>query len=144
MNFLIINGPNLNFLGVRETDLYGKQSYNDLVNFILDYGQLHKHHIEIYQSNHEGEIIDLIQENYVRFDGLIINPGAYTHYSFAIYDCIKSVPLKTIEVHLTDIYSREPFRKISVIKDACIAQVSGKGFNSYIEAIDIFTKGNIK
>ncbi len=137
MNILVVNGPNLNFLGKREPDIYGKHSYHDLVNFLLAYGELNKHFIEVYQSNSEGEIIDIIQNNYHRFDGLVINPGAYTHYSYAIYDCIKSIPLPTVETHLSDIKNREPFRAISVIEPACIGQVYGKGFNSYIEAIKL-------
>jgi len=141
MNILVVNGPNLNFLGIREPEIYGRQSYNDLVNFLLAYGDLHNIYIEVYQSNSEGEIIDIIQNNYQRFDGLVINPGAYTHYSYAIYDCLKSIPLSAVEVHLTDIYSREDFRKISVIEPACVSKFYGKGFNSYIDAINHLIKG---
>jgi 3-dehydroquinate dehydratase-2 len=145
MNILVVNGPNLNFLGKREPEIYGRQSYNDLVNFILAYGELNKIEIEVYQSNSEGEIIDIIQNNYHRFDGLVINPAAYTHYSYAIFDCIKSIPIPTVEVHLSNIMEREPFRKISVIEPACVARFYGKGFNSYLEAINFFQKGsNIK
>ena len=140
MNILVINGPNLNMLGVREPSVYGNQSYNELVNLILDYGLKCKCHIEVYQSNHEGEIIDLLQEKMDAFHRLVINPGAFTHYSYAIYDAIKGCNYQAVEVHISDIHNREPFRQISVIKDACIAQISGKGFNGYIEAIDIFRK----
>lgn len=140
MNILIVNGPNLNFLGKREPEIYGKQSYNDLVNFLLSYGQINKIDIEVYQSNSEGEIIDIIQNNYHRFNGLIINPAAYTHYSYAIYDCIKSITLPTVEVHLSNVEKREDFRKISVIAPACINRFFGKGFNSYIEAINFLQK----
>lgn len=140
MNILIINGPNMNFLGQREPDIYGHQSYNDLVNTLLTYGEAQCIDIEVYQSNHEGEIIDLIQNNYQRFNGIVINPAAYTHYSYAIHDCIKSIPIPTVEVHLSNIKEREPFRRVSVIKPACIAQVYGKGFNSYIEAIELLQK----
>ncbi len=136
MNILIINGPNLNFLGKREVDIYGNKSYNDLVNYLLDYAEKHQIYLEVYQSNHEGEIIDLIQDNYHRFSGLIINPAAFTHYSYAIYDCLKSVPIRKVEVHLSDIKNREDFRKISVTKAACEKQIFGKGFDSYIEAIN--------
>jgi len=135
MNILIINGPNLNFLGKREVSIYGNKSYNDLVNYLLDYGKSNKIYLEIYQTNHEGEIIDLIQDNYHRFSALIINPGAFTHYSYAIYDCLLSVDIKRVEVHLSDIHNRESFRKISVISPACEKQFFGKGFESYIEAI---------
>lgn len=140
MNILVVNGPNLNFLGIREPDIYGKKSYNDLVNYILAYGEMNQIYIEVYQSNYEGELINLIQNNYQRFDGLVINPAAYTHYSYAIYDCIKSISIPTVEVHLSDINKREAFRKISVIKPACISQISGKGFNSYTEAINLIKK----
>ncbi len=136
MNILIINGPNLNFLGKREVDIYGKKSYNDLVNYLLDYAEKNQIYLEVYQSNHEGEIIDLIQDNYHRFSGLIINPAAFTHYSYAIYDCLKSVPIRKVEVHLSDIDKREDFRKISVTKAACEKQIFGKGFDSYIDAIN--------
>ncbi len=141
MNILIINGPNLNFLGIREPEIYGHLTYNDLVNFLLDYSQTVAVSIEVYQSNHEGEIIDIIQDNYFRFQGMVINPGAFTHYSYAIYDCIKSVMLPTVEVHLSDLTKRETFRQNSVIKAACIGQISGKGFQSYTEAIDLLKRG---
>ncbi|MCF7923936.1 MAG: 3-dehydroquinate dehydratase [Candidatus Izimaplasma sp.] len=136
MNILVINGPNINFIGKREPKIYGNKTYNDLVNYIFDYAKKHNHYIEIYQSNHEGEVIDKIQDNYQRFDALIINPGAYTHYSYAIYDCLKSINIKKIEVHMSDIYNREDFRKISVTKAACETQIYGKGFESYIDAIN--------
>jgi 3-dehydroquinate dehydratase-2 len=136
MNILIINGPNLNFLGKREVNIYGKSSYHDLVNFLLMYAQEKNHFIEVYQTNHEGEIIDLIQDNHHRFEAIIINPAAYTHYSYAIYDCLKSIDNRVVEVHLSNIYEREDFRKISVIKNACEKQFFGKGFDSYVEAIE--------
>ena len=141
MNILVINGPNLNVLGVREPEIYGKESYSDLVNFILDYGASNHLYIEVYQTNHEGEIIDILQEKMDAFHRLVINPGAFTHYSYAIYDAIKGCSYDAVEVHISDINNREPFRQTSVIKDACIAQISGKGFNGYIEAIDILRKG---
>ncbi|MCK4551724.1 MAG: 3-dehydroquinate dehydratase [Tenericutes bacterium] len=145
MNILIVNGPNLNFLGIREPDIYGKKSYNDLVNFLLSYGTTKMIEIEVYQSNSEGEIIDIIQSNYTRFDALIINPAAFTHYSYAIYDCIKSINIPAVEVHLSNVMDREDFRKISVIEPACLAKFYGKGFNSYIEAIEFIKEGsNIK
>ena len=142
MNILIINGPNINFIGKRETNIYGNKTYNDLKKYIFDYAKNHNHYIEIYQSNHEGEVIDKIQDNYQRFDALIINPGAYTHYSYAIYDCLKSINIRKIEVHLSDIYNREDFRKISVTKAACETQIYGKGFESYIDAINYLQEGS--
>jgi 3-dehydroquinate dehydratase-2 len=140
MNILVVNGPNLNFLGKREPEIYGKQSYHDLVNFLLAYGEMNKMDIEVYQSNSEGEIIDVIQDNYHRFDALVINPAAYTHYSYAIYDCIKSISIPTVEVHLSNIDDREAFRKISVTAPACVAQFYGKGFTSYIDAFNFLQK----
>lgn len=140
MNILVINGPNLNFLGIREPKIYGDKTYSHLVKYLLDYGKENSHLIEIFQSNHEGEIIDIIQNNYHRFDALIINPAAYTHYSYAIYDCLLSIDIRKIEVHLSDISNREDFRKISVIKAACEQQFYGKGFESYIEAIEYLNK----
>lgn len=141
MNILVINGPNLNMLGIREPEIYGSKSYNDLVNLLLDYASERKIHIEVYQSNHEGEIIDLLQDKRDAFHRLIINPGAYTHYSYAIRDAITSCRYDAIEVHLSDIHHREDFRKISVIQDVCVKQISGKGFDGYLEAIDHFLKG---
>lgn len=140
MRILIVNGPNLNFLGKREPETYGNRSYSDLVNYLLDYAQNNDLYLEIYQSNHEGEIIDIIQNKYEDFEALIINPGAYTHYSYAIYDCLLSVNIKKVEVHLSDIYNREDFRKISVIKPACNIQFYGRGFESYIDAIKYLSK----
>ena len=136
MNILVVNGPNLNFLGKREKSIYGEKSYKDLVNYLEDYAKQKNIGIEIFQTNHEGEIIDIIQNNYDEFSGLIINPGAFTHYSYAIYDCLLSVELKKVEVHLSDIYNREDFRKISVTGRACDKQFYGREFLSYIEAID--------
>ena len=135
MRILIVNGPNLNFLGKREPEIYGNKSYDDLKNYLFEHAKNSNHYIEIYQSNHEGEIIDIIQNKYSEFDALIINPGAFTHYSYAIYDCLLSINIKSIEVHLSDIYNREDFRKVSVIKAACEKQFYGKGFESYIDAI---------
>ncbi|MDD3126133.1 MAG: type II 3-dehydroquinate dehydratase [Candidatus Izemoplasmatales bacterium] len=142
MNILIINGPNLNLLGLREPHIYGSSSYNELCTQLFAYAKTLDIIIDIRQSNHEGIIIDWIQADWSKFDGLILNPGALTHYSYAILDCLKAVPLPTIEVHLSDTDAREPFRKISVVKDACIKQIKGKGFAGYIEALDYFAKGN--
>ena len=144
MNILIINGPNLNFLGIREPEIYGHKTYNDLVNHLLEYAEDANVSLEIYQTNHEGEIIDIIQDNYHRFQAIIINPGALTHYSYALHDCLKSVPIPSVEVHLSDINNREPFRKLSVVAPACVATIVGKGFQSYTEAIDLLKRGQKK
>ena len=141
MNILVVNGPNLNLLGIREPEIYGSKTYNNLVSFLLDYAKNNGIMMEVFQTNHEGEIIDIIQQNYKRFDGIIINPGAFTHYSYAIFDCIASVSIPTVEVHLSNIKNREPFRRISVIKPACVGQIYGKGFESYIDAIKLLQKG---
>jgi len=140
MNILIINGPNLNMLGIREPDIYGSNTYQELVALVTEYANNNHCTVEIYQTNHEGEILDLLHSRYQEFDGLIINPGAFTHYSYAIYDCLKAIPLMAIEVHLSDLSTREPFRQISVIKDACKKQIHGKGIHSYFEAIDSFIR----
>ena len=135
MNILVVNGPNLNLIGKREPEIYGSLTYDDLLNHINNYAKNHNHTIEIYQSNSEGEIIDILQNEYSKHDAIIINPAAYTHYSYAIYDCLKAIDIIKVEVHLTDIYKREAFRSVSVTKTACDKQFYGKGFESYIEAI---------
>ncbi|MFA7434958.1 MAG: type II 3-dehydroquinate dehydratase [Bacilli bacterium] len=143
MNILIINGPNLNMLGIREIDIYGNQSYLDLVKYLNELSKKYNFKIEIFQSNSEGEIIDKIQSAYFnKVDAIIINPAAYTHYSIAIFDAIKAVNIPTIEVHLSDIYHREDFRKINVIKSACIKSFYGKGFLSYGEAVEFLVGEN--
>ncbi|MDD4354385.1 MAG: 3-dehydroquinate dehydratase [Candidatus Izemoplasmatales bacterium] len=141
MNILVINGPNINFIGVREPHIYGDKSYSDLLDYLQKEAQRSGHLLEIYQSNHEGALIDYLQAHYTRFEGIIINPGALTHYSYSLYDCLKSLSLPVVEVHLSDIHSRESFRKRSVIKPACIAQISGKGFAGYKEALVLLAKG---
>ncbi|WAM34682.1 type II 3-dehydroquinate dehydratase [Caldicellulosiruptor morganii] len=133
---LIINGPNLNLLGIREKNIYGTISYNELLKIISKKASELGLDVVFFQSNHEGEIIDRIhrapEEN---MDGIIINPGAYTHYSYAIHDAIKAVSLPTIEVHISNIHAREEFRQKSVIAPACIGQISGFGIKSYIIAL---------
>lgn len=135
---LVINGPNLNFLGIREPDIYGKSTYADLVDSINKAAVLKGLEVEIYQSNHEGCIVDKIQEAYNHFDGIIINPAAYTHTSVAILDALKAVGLPTVEVHLSDINSREEFRKFSYISLYTAKTICGKGFEGYTEALDFF------
>jgi len=134
---MVINGVNLNMLGVREPEIYGSQTYEDLIQYIGKYAKENGVEVFFFQSNHEGDIVDCIQECYYKkFDGIIINPGAFTHYSYAIHDAIKGVNIKTIEVHISDISKREAFRQNSVIAPACIEQIKGKGFDGYLEAID--------
>ena len=137
MKVLIINGPNLNLLGLRETDVYGTETLGDIENWLLDTVGSDEHEIDWYQSNHEGEIIDKIHMCIDNYNSIIINPGAYTHYSYAIRDAIISVKIPTVEVHLSDIKNREEFRKHSVIEDICIAQVTGHCKNGYLEAFQI-------
>jgi 3-dehydroquinate dehydratase-2 len=136
MTFLVINGPNLNMLGIREPEIYGHKTYADLESYIRDAARRCGVAVELFQSNHEGAIVDKIQEAYGTFDGIIINPAAYTHTSVAILDALKAVGLPAVEVHLSDIAQREPFRKISYISAACIKTIAGKGFDGYAEAIE--------
>lgn len=141
MKLLIINGPNLNFLGIREPDVYGNESYDSLCNMIREYCESKGIEAELFQSNHEGAIIDKIQEAYYKeADGIVINPGAYTHYSYAIHDALKSVSMTKVEVHISDIDSREEFRKNSVTSKACDYLIKGEGFKGYIMAIDYIMK----
>lgn len=135
MKLFVINGPNLNLLGVREPGIYGKQDYNALIDFIREVCQREGIEVECYQSNHEGELVDIIQRAYGKADGIVINPAAYTHTSVAILDALKAVALPAVEVHLSDIQEREAFRHISYPAMACIAQIKGKGFQGYEEAI---------
>lgn len=137
MKVLVMNGPNLNFLGIREKTIYGTQDFEYLQNMIRDYALEKGIEVELFQSNHEGAIIDRIQEAY--FDGtdaIVINPGAYTHYSYAIHDALASVSMCKVEIHISDIQSREEFRKVSVTAPACDMQIYGKGLPGYLEAID--------
>ncbi len=135
MNILVINGPNLNMLGIREPAIYGKNTYAELVKQIQNYCEEHGHTVECFQSNHEGALVDKIQEAYGTFDGIVINPAAYTHTSVAILDALKCVALPTIEVHISDISTREEFRRHSYISSACLRTIKGIGFDGYIEAV---------
>lgn len=137
MKILVINGPNINMLGIREPDIYGKQTYTDLVEMIKKEAEKMQLQVEFFQSNKEGELVDEIQRAYGKFDGIIINPAAYTHTSIAILDAIKAVGLPTVEVHISDPDTREDFRKISYIRQACKATVKGKGLPGYLEALHI-------
>ena len=140
----VINGPNLNFLGIREKSVYGEQDYQYLLQMIADKADAEGIAIECFQSNHEGAIIDRLQELYFDDDliGVVINPGAYTHYSYAIHDALKSVFVTKVEVHISDITSREEFRKISVTAPACDRQIYGRGLDGYLEAVDYILAQN--
>ena len=135
MNILVINGPNLNMLGVREPDIYGKQTYDDLLDLIraeaVRLGVL----VKFVQSNHEGALVDAIQAAYGKADGIVINPGAYTHTSVALLDAVKAVGIPTVEVHISDPDLREEFRRVSYIRAACVASIKGHGFEGYLEAL---------
>lgn len=133
---LVINGPNLNMLGIREPDIYGKNTYKDLCELIKDYAGQKNIEVKLFQSNHEGDLVDEIQSAYQKFDGIVINPAAYTHTSVAILDAVKSVGIPTVEVHISAVEEREDFRQVSYIRKACIKTITGKGFNGYLEAID--------
>ncbi len=137
MKILVINGPNLNMLGIREPEIYGRHTYGDLVELIGDEAAKLGVEAEFCQSNHEGALVDAIQSAYGRCDGIIINPAAYTHTSIALLDAVKSVGVPTVEVHISDPDTREDFRKISYIRQGCIATVKGKGFQGYLEALHI-------
>ena len=136
MKILVINGPNLNMLGIREPDIYGKNTYKDLCELIKDYAGQKNIEVKLFQSNHEGDLVDEIQSAYPKFDGIVINPAAYTHTSVAILDAVKSVGIPTVEVHISAVEEREDFRQVSYIRKACIKTITGKGFNGYLEAID--------
>lgn len=137
MKILIINGPNLNMLGIREPEIYGSATYADLCELIKTESVRLGVDVEFFQSNHEGALVDKIQESYKKIDGIVINPGAYTHTSIALLDALKSVGIPTVEVHISDPDTREEFRKISYIRPYCAATVKGKGFTGYVEAMEI-------
>lgn len=140
MKILVMNGPNLNMLGIREPQIYGSQTYEDLCSLIKEYCDKKDVEVEFYQSNHEGCLVDRIQEAYGNTDGIVINPGAYTHTSVALLDAVKTVGIPTVEVHISDPDSREKFRKTSYIRLACKATVKGLGFDGYLKAIDVLTQ----
>ena len=136
MKILVINGPNLNMLGIREPDIYGRKTYKDLVAFIQEAAKELNIEVDVRQSNHEGVIIDWIQEALGKFDGIVINPAAYTHTSIGIMDALKAVALPAVEVHISDISTREEFRHISYASKACIATIAGHGFDGYRMALE--------
>ena len=135
MKLLVINGPNLNFLGIREPAIYGRQDYSALVELIKQTCRELEVEVEVYQSNHEGNLVDKIQWAYGRVDGIVINPAAYTHTSVAILDALKAVGLPAVEVHLSNVNAREPFRRLSYAGMACEKTIVGQGFQGYVQAI---------
>ena len=142
MKLMILNGPNLNFLGIREPDIYGKNTYEDLCRTIREYAGKIGVEIEICQSNHEGELVDAIQRAWREgFDGIVFNPAAYTHTSVAILDAVKAVGIPTVEVHLSDVTRREAFRQTSFVRAACVATIAGRGFQGYLDAMDLLVNG---
>lgn len=142
MKILVINGPNINMLGIREPEIYGSKTYADLVELIKKEAENLGVEVKFFQSNHEGALVDEIQQAYGKFDGIVINPAAYTHTSVALLDAVKAVGIPTVEVHISDPDTRDEFRKISYIRQACVATVKGKGFDGYIEAMKLLTKNN--
>ncbi len=137
MKILVINGANLNMLGIREPQIYGNKTYKELCVKIKTYAKEKGVRVSFFQSNCEGDLVTAIQKAYKKFDGIVINPAAYTHTSVALLDAVKSVGVPTVEVHISDVSTREEFRQVSYIRAACIASVIGKGFDGYNEAIDI-------
>lgn len=141
MDILVINGPNINMLGIREPDIYGKETYSSLVEKIENYAKEKGVYVRCFQSNHEGDIVDIIQFAYGLYDGIVINPGAYTHTSIAILDALKAVSIPAVEVHISDVSARENFRQISYVREACFKTICGKGTDGYLEAIDCLIEG---
>ena len=137
MNILVLNGPNLNLLGQREPGIYGDRNYAALVSMIEEKAAQLGVAVEVRQTNWEGQLVDWIQEAYGKFDGIVINPAAYTHTSVAILDAVKAVQIPTVEVHISDVTKREEFRQISYLRAACFATISGHGTDGYLEAVDL-------
>ena len=136
MKILVINGPNINMLGIREPDLYGRETYADLVAKIHNHCACRGIEVEVFQSNHEGALVDAIQSAYGNANGIVINPAAYTHTSIALLDALKAVALPTVEVHISHVEEREDFRQISYVREACVKTITGHGTDGYLEAID--------
>ena len=143
MKILVINGPNLNMLGIREPDIYGSNTYSALEEYIKVCATELGHDVTLFQSNHAGAIVDTIQQAYRVYDGIVINPAAYTHTSIAILDAVKSVGIPTVEVHISKVEEREDFRQISYVRLACVKTITGHGTDGYLEAID-YLAGEIK
>ena len=142
MKLLVINGPNLNMLGIREPAIYGSGTYTQLLDLIRAHAERRGAEVSFFQSNHEGALVDAIQQAYFDgVEGIILNPAAYTHTSVALLDALKAVAIPTVEVHISDVAARENFRQISYVRPACIAAVTGRGFAGYLDAMDILLKG---
>ena len=142
MKLLILNGPNINLLGLREPTVYGTESYNDLCIKVCEHAEKRGVEVELYQSNHEGDLVDAIQNAYRRVDGIVFNPAAYTHTSLALLDALKAVGIPTVEVHISDVSRREDFRQVSYVRAACIATITGHGTDGYLEAMDLLIGEN--
>ena len=142
MKILVINGPNMNMLGIRQPEIYGHATYEDLKSMIAGEAERLGAEVSFFQSNHEGALVDAIQQAYFDgVEGIILNPAAYTHTSVALLDALKAVAIPTVEVHISDVAAREDFRQISYVRPACIATVTGRGFAGYLDAVDILLKG---
>ena len=141
MKLLVINGPNLNLLGIREPAIYGAETYAELCRRVKEHAEERGVDVELYQSNPDGDLIDRIQLAYGTIDGIVINPGGYTHTSVALLDAVKAVGIPTVEVHISDVASREDFRQVSYIRLGCIATIAGHGLNGYLEAMDLLIGG---
>lgn len=140
MKILVINGPNINMLGIREKEIYGSGSYDDLCAMIKKHADEKNIDVTLFQSNHEGDIVDEIQRAYKKYDGIVINPAAYTHTSVAILDALSAVKIPTVEVHISDVSKREDFRQISYVRFVAEKTIMGKGFSGYLEAMDYLSE----
>ncbi len=137
MKILVLNGPNLNMLGIREPEIYGDKTYEDLCDLIEAYAKEKRIKVDVFQSNHEGDLVDEIQDAYSEYNGIVINPAAYTHTSVALLDALKAVGIPAVEVHISDVSKREDYRQISFVREYCFATVKGLGFDGYLKAIDL-------
>lgn len=141
MKILVLNGPNINILGIREPEIYGRQSYDELCALIKEHAKKLGVQVEFYQSNHEGDLVDAIQRAYFDgVDGIVFNPAAYTHTSVAIADAVKGVGIPTVEVHISEVSEREAFRQVSYIRDVAVKTITGRGFAGYTDAMDFLVK----
>lgn len=143
MKICVINGPNINFLGIREPDIYGRETYKSLLEKIKNHCNKNGIDVEFFQSNHEGAMVDKVQDCYGKIDGIVMNPAAYTHTSVALLDAVKAVGIPTVEIHISDVSKREDFRQISYVRAACVKTIAGHGTDGYLEAID-FLKEYVK
>ena len=135
MKILIMNGPNINMLGIREPEVYGNRTYQDLIHYVEGAARALDVEVDFFQSNHEGAMVDAIQEALGVYDGIVMNPAAYTHTSIALLDALKAVQIPCVEVHISDVSAREDYRQVSYVREACAATIAGKGFDGYVEGI---------